>query len=251
VRASALDWAAEQPRLGGAELTAALGRATRDPMDDAARSAVAALVARAQKEPRERAAVVATLQQVGASLDWLLRRAASDALATLGESPPAVGEATRQLQVAAYRGLVLAGLAPHRVRVETEKGTLTLSLECADAALTCASFLSLAGQGFYDGIALHRIVPDFVVQGGDPRGDGTGGPGYSLRDEINLVSYDRGVVGMALSGPDTGGSQFFVALAPQPHLDGGYTAFGRVVDGLDVLERLEQWDRIVRVREVP
>ena len=89
-------------------------------------------------------------------------------------------------------------------------------------------FLQLAGQGYFDGLLFHRVVPDFVAQGGDPRGDGWGGPGYTLRDEINRLRYGRGAVGMALSGPDTGGSQFFVALAPQPHLDGGYTVFGQV-----------------------
>jgi len=94
-------------------------------------------------------------------------------------------------------------------------------------------------------------VPDFVVQGGDPRGDGLGGPGYSIRDEINRRRYRRGAVGMALAGPDTGGSQFFIALTPQPHLDGGYTVFGEVVAGMDVADRLLQGDRIERVREVP
>jgi cyclophilin family peptidyl-prolyl cis-trans isomerase len=95
------------------------------------------------------------------------------------------------------------------------------------------------------------VVPDFVVQGGDPEGDGWGGPGYALRDEINRLRYGRGALGMALSGPDTGGSQFFVALSPQPHLDGGFTVFGRVVEGDEVLDQLRQRDRIVRVRELP
>lgn len=115
--------------------------------------------------------------------------------------------------------------------------------------MTCLNFLQLAGQGFYDGLVFHRVVPDFVVQGGDPRGDGVGGPGYSIRDEMNLLRYRRGVLGMALSGPDTGGSQFFITLSPQPHLDGGYTAFGEVVAGDGVLDRIVQGDRIVRVVE--
>jgi len=182
--------------------------------------------------------------------EWLLRRAAADALRALGETAPPAGEAGRGLAVASYRELVLAAEGPHRVRVETEKGDVELELVCARAALTCANFLSLARQGFYDGLFFHRVVPDFVAQGGDPRGDGSGGPGWEVRDEINLLRYERGVVGMALSGPDTGGSQFFITLSAQPHLDGGYTAFGRVVAGLDVLDRLEQWDRIVHVREI-
>ena len=136
------------------------------------------------------------------------------------------------------------------MNVETDKGELRIDLACDRAPLTCTNFLSLARQGFYDGLYFHRVVPDFVVQGGDPRGDGSGGPSWEVRDEIGLLRYARGVVGMALSGPDTGGSQFFITLAPQPHLDGGYTAFGQVIAGLDVLDRLEQWDRIVRIREV-
>ena len=95
------------------------------------------------------------------------------------------------------------------------------------------------------------MVPDFVVQAGDPRGDGYGGPGYTIRDEIGRLRYGRGVMGMALAGPDTGGSQFFITLSPQPHLDGGYTAFGEVVAGDDVLDRIEADDRIVTIREVP
>jgi cyclophilin family peptidyl-prolyl cis-trans isomerase len=91
-------------------------------------------------------------------------------------------------------------------------------------------------------------VPDFVVQGGDPRGDGEGGPGYSIRDELNERPYLRGIVGMALDWKDTGGSQFFITHSPQPHLDARYTAFGHVVAGMDVVDRLQQWDTIERIR---
>jgi peptidyl-prolyl cis-trans isomerase B (cyclophilin B) len=117
--------------------------------------------------------------------------------------------------------------------------------------LTCLNFLQLVNQGFYDGLEFHRVVPDFVIQGGDPRGDGWGGPGYTIRDELNAKPFDTGVVGMALAGADTGGSQFFITLSPQPHLDAGFTAFGLVVDGLDVLGLIEQGDRIERLVEVP
>ena len=113
-----------------------------------------------------------------------------------------------------------------------------MRLACPQAPLTCLNFLQLAGQGFFDGLPFHRVVPDFVVQGGDPRGDGSGGPGYTIRDEINRLRYDRGAVGMALAGPDTGGSQFFITLSPQPHLDGGYTVFGEVVAGDEVLDQI-------------
>jgi len=135
------------------------------------------------------------------------------------------------------------------VAVETSRGAFRLRLDCPAAPLTCLNFLQLAGQGFYDGLAVHRVVPDFVVQGGDPRGDGWGGPGYTIRDEIGRLRFRAGVAGMALAGPDTGGSQFFVTLSPQPHLDGGYTAFGEVVQGLEVLDRIEPGDHVVTIRE--
>jgi cyclophilin family peptidyl-prolyl cis-trans isomerase/HEAT repeat protein len=132
--------------------------------------------------------------------------------------------------------------------VETSRGTAVLDLDAEEAPMTVESFRALAGRRFFDGILIHRVVPDFVVQTGDPRGDGSGGPGYEIRDEINLLRYARGAVGMALSGPDTGGSQWFVTLAPQLHLDGGYTVFGRVREGMDVFDRTEQDDMLVSVR---
>ena len=132
--------------------------------------------------------------------------------------------------------------------IATARGRFSVELLAEDAPLTVESFRALAGNRFFDGIVIHRVVPDFVVQTGDPRGDGSGGPGYAIRDEINPVRYARGAVGMALSGADTGGSQWFVALSPQLHLDGGYTVFGRVLEGLDVLDRTEQDDRLVSVR---
>ena len=116
-----------------------------------------------------------------------------------------------------------------------------------EAPLTVLSFLDLARRGFYDGLTFHRVEPGFVVQGGCPRGDGNGGPGYTLRCEIGQRPYGRGAVGMALSGKDTGGSQFFITLSPQPHLDGGYTLFGSVASGMDVVEKLRPGDVTERV----
>ncbi len=134
------------------------------------------------------------------------------------------------------------------VVVETSRGTAVLDLDAEEAPMTVESYRALAGKRFFDGVVIHRVVPDFVVQTGDPRGDGNGGPGYEIRDEINGLRYERGAVGMALSGPDTGGSQWFVALAPQLHLDGGYTVFGRVREGMDLFDRTEQDDALVSVR---
>ena len=132
--------------------------------------------------------------------------------------------------------------------VQTTRGEFRVTLAVLDAPRTVASFMALVGRGFFDGIAWHRIVPDFVAQGGDPRGDGEGGPGYTIRDELNTRPYVRGAVGMALDWKDTGGSQFFVALSPQPHLDARYTVFGTVSSGMDVVDQLEPFDRIVSVR---
>ena len=132
-------------------------------------------------------------------------------------------------------------------RVETARGTMELTLFADQAPLTTFNFASLARRGYFDGQRFHRVVPNFVVQGGDPRGDGNGGPGYAIRDELNRRRYLRGTLGMALSGPNTGGSQFFVTHSPQPHLDGGYTVFGQLRSGAAVLDRIVQGDRIVRI----
>ena len=107
--------------------------------------------------------------------------------------------------------------------------------------------MSFAGSGFYDNLVFHRVVPDFVVQGGCNRGDGWGGPGYSIRSEANLKPYLRGTLGMALSGKDTGGSQFFISHSDQPHLEGSYTPFGRIEEGFPVLDTIVQWDRILGI----
>ncbi len=131
--------------------------------------------------------------------------------------------------------------------IETTRGNIEIELFREDAPLTVANFTSLAKQGFYDGLSFMRVVPFFVIQGGDPRNDQEGGPGYTIRCEINMRPYERGSVGMALSGKDTGGSQFFITLAPQPHLDGGYTCFGRVISGMQVADRIVPGDRIKKV----
>ena len=142
------------------------------------------------------------------------------------------------------------------VRVETERGVFTIGLAGAQAPLTAMKFVSLADKKtFFDGARVHRVVPGFVVQDGDPTGTGNGGPGYEIRDELNTLPFETGTVGMALAGPDTGGSQWFVTQAPEPHLDGSYTVFGQVIEGMDVVNRIEQGDRILRVssphRKIP
>jgi len=133
----------------------------------------------------------------------------------------------------------------------TEKGTFTIEFSPADAPLTVDNFIRLARKNYFNALAIHRVVPNFVVQDGDPRGDGNGGPGWEIRDEINMLPYERGTVGMALSGKDTGGSQWFVTHSPQPHLDGGYTVFGRVNEkDMKIVDKLVRGDKILSVKIV-
>lgn len=133
----------------------------------------------------------------------------------------------------------------------TEKGAFTIEFAPEDAPLTVDNFIKLARAGYFNGLAVHRVVPNFVMQDGDPRGDGNGGPGWEIRCEINMLPYDRGAVGMALSGKDTGGSQWFATHSPQPHLDGGYTVFGRVNEtDMKVVDKIVRGDRILSVKIV-
>jgi peptidylprolyl isomerase len=133
--------------------------------------------------------------------------------------------------------------------LETEKGTVTLVLDSEAAPLTVQTIAGFAQEGLYDDTPFHRVVPNFVVQGGDfSRQDGFGGPGFSIRSEFTQIPYVRGVLGMASAGKDTEGSQFFVMHSMAPHLDGGYTAFGWVESGMDVVDRLYEEDRIVSAR---
>lgn len=132
--------------------------------------------------------------------------------------------------------------------METVKGTIKLGLFPLEAPGTVASFLQLAQNGFYDGTEFHRVVPNFVVQGGCPNGDGYGGPGYTIRSELSSLYYrEEGYLGMAHSGKDTEGSQFFITHSPTPHLDGNYTIFGRVTEGMDIVHRLQIGDDITRI----
>jgi cyclophilin family peptidyl-prolyl cis-trans isomerase/HEAT repeat protein len=133
----------------------------------------------------------------------------------------------------------------------TGKGKFTIDFLPEDAPLTVDNFIKLARSGYFNGLEVHRVVPNFVMQDGDPRGDGNGGPGWSIRCEVNMVPYERGAVGMALSGKDTGGSQWFVTHSPQPHLDGGYTVFGKVNEtGMKVVDNIVRGDKIISVRIV-
>jgi peptidyl-prolyl cis-trans isomerase B (cyclophilin B) len=111
------------------------------------------------------------------------------------------------------------------------------------------NFVFLVREGFYDGVIFHRVISDFVIQGGDPTGTGRGGPGYQFEDELkgNPLKHERGAISMANSGPNTNGSQFFITHSPQPHLNGKHTVFGKVVNGQDVVDAIQQGDRMERV----
>jgi peptidyl-prolyl cis-trans isomerase B (cyclophilin B) len=131
--------------------------------------------------------------------------------------------------------------------LETSKGTLRVEAFAEDAPVHVASLVGLVRKGFYDGLLWHRVVSNFVIQGGDPLGTGWGDAGWSLRAEVNRRRFERGFLGMARAqGFDTGSCQLFFTLVPTPHLDGQYTVFGRIVEGEDVLDRIERGDRIVK-----
>jgi len=210
-----------------------------------------------------RAAIVAALNQIDPAAarpllqealkdrEWPLRVRALELLRAQNspEPPDTIRPASGGpvLDDAAFQSLVSPRFSPHAF-IETDRGTIELELAILDAPRTVHNFIALARKGFFDGVAIHRVVPDFVVQDGDPRGDGEGGPGYTIRDEINQRPYLRGTLGMALDWEDTGGSQFFITHSPQPHLDGRYTVFGYVVEGMDVVDRIVQGDVIRSVR---
>ncbi|MFT7617824.1 MAG: cyclophilin family peptidyl-prolyl cis-trans isomerase [Planctomycetota bacterium] len=181
-----------------------------------------------------------------------IRKFAKEHLVKLGEDASKLGDIT-PLEVdldKAKRAQLGQESEDLEVYIETEKGTISLSLRPDKAPYTVLNFIELAKSGYYNGVRFHRVIPDFVAQAGCPRGDGWGGPGYSIRCEINDLSYERGTIGMALAGQDTGGSQWFICHSPTPHLDGRYTIFGKMIDGFDVLDEIEQGDLIEKIRIV-
>jgi len=180
------------------------------------------------------------------SQDYIVRRKAIESLkaAGAGDFSNRLGGAGKLNTARDYRRAIARIDKRVLAVVNTTKGRFTIELLPAAAPLNVDNFVQLAKRRYFHGIVFHRVVPNFVIQGGDPRGDGNGGPGYQIRCEINDVPYQRGAVGMALSGKDTGGSQWFVTHAPQPHLDGGYTVFGNVIAGMEVVDRIARGDVI-------
>ena len=134
--------------------------------------------------------------------------------------------------------------------LETNKGNLVVELFAIDAPVTVNNFVFLAREGFYDGTIFHRVIPDFMAQGGDPAGTGTGGPDYKFGDEFCRRIHVTGTLSMANSGPNTNGSQFFICFAPQPHLNGKHSVFGRLVQGTSILNKIARGDRLIHVTVV-
>jgi cyclophilin family peptidyl-prolyl cis-trans isomerase/HEAT repeat protein len=191
-----------------------------------------------------------SLQLALNSDDILVRRKAAQILKMVGVDASAqIGTVKNSVfSQADYRRAVTRKNGTVKAIFTTEKGTFTIDLTPEDAPLTVENFIKLARKNYFNGLTVHRVVPNFVMQDGDPRGDGNGGPGYSIRCELNMLEYERGAVGMALSGKDTGGSQWFVTHSPQPHLDGGYTIFGKVNEiGMKIVDKIARGDKILKV----
>ena len=133
--------------------------------------------------------------------------------------------------------------------IETDRGTIEIQLNPEHAPKTVNNFVFLAKEGFYDGLTFHRVISNFMIQGGDPTGTGTSGPGYKFADETygNPLKHETGVISMANAGPNTNGSQFFITHSPQPHLNGHHTVFGKVTKGQDVVNAIKQGDKMVKV----
>jgi cyclophilin family peptidyl-prolyl cis-trans isomerase len=229
--------------------------AARDSSADAALAALGALRAIADSASGS-TPLAALLDAVPAAPNYLWRGWAEanwpDLAVTWGPAYPLVSDRSLEDYRALVRRFVIdrsPEAYPH-VFIETDgRGTLEVELFGPDAPATVANFLRLVDSRYFDGGTWHRVVPNFVIQDGDPRGDGEGGPGYAIRDEINRRRYlAAGTLGMALAGPDTGGSQWFLTHGTSPHLDGIYTVFGRVVGTRAPLARITQGDLIRAIR---
>lgn len=135
------------------------------------------------------------------------------------------------------------------ITMETSKGKIVIEMYPQYAPITVNNFVFLTRQAFYDGVSFHRVIPNFVIQGGDPTGTGAGGPGYRFQDELvnNPLKHETGVLSMANAGPNTNGSQFFITHSPQPHLNGKHTVFGKVTEGMDVVNAIKAGDRMLTV----
>ncbi len=223
---------------------AALGNAYERGLSDAAFDARAAAVAAAHAIGGEQASTLVT--RALQDKEWAVRVRA----AQLAKRPEAIARPAPLRHPPEFfesEGLLRPKFSPMAI-IETRHGVIEIELDVVRAPLTTTNVIALTRAGFYNGLRWHRVIPNFVAQTGDPRGDGSGGPGFAIVDELSAAPFVRGTVGMALSWDDTGGSQFFITHSPQPHLDGQYTVFGRVVKGMEIVDRLGPDDVIARMR---
>ena len=236
-----------------ADVSAVLASYARALADSGNDARIAAIHYVAEAWRKDSAAFSPALRQQVSSLrasDDPLVRAAAESVSIFSKWPSTSGN-PRALPW--YQNIIDTFVVPalqgrtQRATIRTGRGEIVLELFGADAPITVWNFMNLARTGYYKGTGFHRVVPNFVAQDGDPRDDGNGGPGYAIRDEMNPRRYERGALGMALSGPDTGGSQYFITHSPQPHLDGHYTVFGRVLRGYPALDAIVQGDRILSI----
>jgi cyclophilin family peptidyl-prolyl cis-trans isomerase/HEAT repeat protein len=246
IRSTAADLLGEQPsnKANLRALIEALPVALHDKdLNDAALSILDALGK--QKSPAANEAIKTALD----SSDHLIRRRAVALLKAngAGDFSNRIGTVQTRNTEADYRRAIARIGRKVTATVVTSKGAFTIGFLPEEAPLTVDNFVQLARKGYFNGQTVPRVVPNFVIQTGDPRGDQNGGPGYQIRCEINETQYERGAAGMALSGKDTGGSQWFVTHSPQPHLDGGYTVFGQVIRGMEIVDIIARGDTIRRV----
>jgi cyclophilin family peptidyl-prolyl cis-trans isomerase len=248
MRAAAASALADLKAAGSVPAIVAAYRGAAMDKEYGARAAMLAAIAQLDRQT-----VRPLLEEALHDPDWAVRVRAAALLKEQTAATPQTATAMRP--AAAGRDITdpewqLAVVPPFApiATIETSRGSIEIELAVTDAPLTVRNFVALARQRFFDGRTWHRVVPDFVVQDGDPRGDGEGGPGYTIRDELNERPYLRGTVGMALDWKDTGGSQFFITHSPQPHLDARYTVFGQVISGMEIVDQLSTTDVIRRVR---
>ena len=246
IRATAAELLGEQPpsEANMRALIDALPRALSDKdLDDAAMAILGALAK--QKNATANEAIKTAFN----SQNHLIRRRAVALLKAngAGDFSDRIGTVQTRNKLIDYRRAIARFGKKVTATIVTSKGSFTIEFLPEEAPLTIDNFIQLARRGYFNGQTIPRVVPNFVIQAGDPRGDQNGGPGYSIRCEINEVVFERASIGMALSGKDTGGSQWFVTHSPQPHLDGGYTVFGRVTRGMDVVDGIARGDTIRRV----
>jgi cyclophilin family peptidyl-prolyl cis-trans isomerase len=225
-------------------LLAAKVKGAGDPASDAL-AALAQLLGAARPPAKDQ--IVPRLLTMLPTGSPFVHRSVADALRELGAPSPAAQPPSPAIPDETAQGLPGATPRPRMLRLRTTAGDLTLELHSRDgeAPLTSAAIGALAARGFYKSLSWHRVVPDFVVQGGDPRGDGEGGPGWALPDEHTPIPFRRGTAGIATAGPETGGSQLFLCHSAQPHLDGRYTVFAELKEGEPTLDSLQMGDEIL------